>query len=59
MININDFDIANGETKRMNCPECGGYKTFTVTNNMGSHRMELLQGILSCQWWHTCTLICR
>ena len=36
MININDFDIANGETKRMNCPECGGYKTFTVTNNMGS-----------------------
>ena len=33
---ISDIDISNGETKRMNCPECGGYKTFTVTNNMGS-----------------------
>ena len=33
---ISDMDIPNGTTKRMNCPECGGYKTFTVTNNMGS-----------------------
>ena len=33
---ISDIEISNGETKRMNCPECGGYKTFTVTNNMGS-----------------------
>ena len=33
---ISDIDIPNGHTKRMNCPECGGYKTFTVTNNMGS-----------------------
>jgi len=33
---INDIDIDNGQTKRMNCPNCGGYKTFTVTNNMGS-----------------------
>ena len=33
---INDMDIPNGTTKRMDCPECGGYKTFTVTNNMGS-----------------------
>tara|TARA_E500000318_G_scaffold61686_1_gene57238 strand:+ start:351 stop:1121 length:771 start_codon:yes stop_codon:yes gene_type:complete len=33
---ISDIDISNGETKRMNCPNCGGYKTFTVTNNMGS-----------------------
>ena len=32
---INDTDILNGETKRMNCPECGGFKTFTITNNMG------------------------
>ena len=30
------MDIPNGTTKRMNCPNCGGYKTFTVTNNMGS-----------------------
>ena len=36
MIHASDFDVANGETKRMNCPECNGYKTFTVTNNMGS-----------------------
>ncbi len=36
MIHASDFDVANGETKRMNCPECKGYKTFTVTNNMGS-----------------------
>ena len=33
---ISDIDIPNGHTKRMNCPECNGYKTFTVTNNMGS-----------------------
>ena len=33
---INDLDIANGETRRMNCPSCGGVRTFTVTNNMGS-----------------------
>ena len=32
---ISDIDISNGETKRMNCPNCNGYKTFTVTNNMG------------------------
>ena len=33
---INDLDISNGETRRLNCPSCNGYKTFTVTNNMGS-----------------------
>ena len=33
---ISDIDIPNGSTKRMNCPICKGYKTFTVTNNMGS-----------------------
>ena len=39
MINIReyviDLDISNGDSKRMNCPICNGYKTFTVTNNMG------------------------
>jgi hypothetical protein len=29
------LDLCNGETKRMNCPNCNGYKTFTATNNMG------------------------
>ena len=33
---VSDLDIPNGTTKRMNCPNCGGYKTFTATNNMGS-----------------------
>ena len=33
---INDLSLSNGETKRINCPSCGGFKTFTVTNNMGS-----------------------
>jgi len=33
---INDMDIDSGQTKRINCPVCNGYKTFTVTNNMGS-----------------------
>ena len=33
---INNLDISNGETRRLNCPSCNGYKTFTVTNNMGS-----------------------
>jgi hypothetical protein len=33
---VSNLDLSNGDTKRMNCPECGGSKTFTVTNNMGS-----------------------
>ena len=33
---LNDIHIMNGETKRMNCPSCNGYKTFTVSNNMGN-----------------------
>lgn len=33
---ISDMDIPVGHTERMNCPSCKGYKTFTVTNNMGS-----------------------
>lgn len=33
---VNDMNINNGVTKRTNCPNCGGYNTFTVTNNMGS-----------------------
>ena len=32
---ISDMDLVNGETKRTNCPVCGGIKTFTATNNMG------------------------
>ena len=40
MINIynivSDLNLPNGETKRMDCPNCGGVKTFTATNNMGS-----------------------
>ena len=33
---VNDLSLTSGETKRLNCPSCNGYKTFTVTNNMGS-----------------------
>tara|TARA_R110000796_G_scaffold98800_3_gene206568 strand:- start:3108 stop:3884 length:777 start_codon:yes stop_codon:yes gene_type:complete len=33
---ISDMDIPVGHTERMNCPACKSYKTFTVTNNMGS-----------------------
>jgi hypothetical protein len=33
---ISDIDVPNGQTKRMDCPNCGGYKTFTITNNLGS-----------------------
>ena len=33
---LNDITLINGDTKRMDCPECNGKKTFTVTNNMGS-----------------------
>jgi len=33
---VSDLGLSNGETKRMNCPSCKGYKTFTATNNMGS-----------------------
>ena len=32
---ISDLNIGIGESKRLNCPACNGYKTFTVTNNMG------------------------
>lgn len=31
-----DLDVRDGETKRMNCPSCGGNNTFTVHNDMGS-----------------------
>jgi hypothetical protein len=33
---INDLQLSVGESKRLNCPNCNSYKTFTVTNNMGS-----------------------
>jgi len=33
---LNDITLINGMTKRMNCPECNGKNTFTITNNMGS-----------------------
>ena len=33
---INSLNIGIGETTRINCPICNGYKTFTVTNNMGA-----------------------
>jgi len=33
---VKDLDISNGETKRVNCPMCKSYKTFTVTSNMGT-----------------------
>ena len=33
---IIDLHLSVGESKRMNCPECNGYKTFSVTNNMGN-----------------------
>tara|TARA_R110000744_G_scaffold126092_2_gene232360 strand:- start:2957 stop:3733 length:777 start_codon:yes stop_codon:yes gene_type:complete len=40
MINIHEYveqlNVENGETKRLNCPLCFSYKTFSVTNNMGS-----------------------
>jgi len=32
---ISDLHLSVGESKRLNCPSCNGYKTFTVTNNMG------------------------
>ena len=33
---INDLHLTVGESRRMNCPNCNSYNTFTVTNNMGS-----------------------
>ncbi len=40
MINIYEYvihlNVESGETKRLNCPQCNSYKTFSVTNNMGS-----------------------
>ena len=36
MINPSDYDVANGETKRMNCPVCKGDRTFSITNDMGN-----------------------
>jgi len=32
---IRSLDIADGSSIRMDCPECKGRKTFTVTNNNG------------------------
>ena len=40
MFNIIDYidtlNVSLGDTKRLDCPVCKSYKTFTVTNNMGS-----------------------
>ena len=33
---VSDLQLDVGQTKRMNCPNCGGEKTFTVTNEMGN-----------------------
>ena len=35
MINVNDYDVSDGETQRMDCPVCKGKNTFSITNNMG------------------------
>mgnify|MGYP003666165654 FL=1 len=44
---IKDLDIGIGESKRLNCPVCNSYKTFTVTNNMGQMLWNCYK--LSCQ----------
>ena len=52
MINVNeivkDLDVPNGMTKRINCPVCKGYKTFSVdvileqyAAGEGGHRVHL------------------
>ena len=33
---VKDLNIPIEETRRLNCPVCKSYKTFTATNNMGS-----------------------
>ena len=33
---VEDLQIPTGESRRLNCPVCKSYKTFTATNNMGS-----------------------
>ena len=33
---VKDLNIPMDETRRLNCPVCNSYKTFTATNNMGS-----------------------
>jgi hypothetical protein len=35
MINLNNYDVSDGETQRMDCPVCRGKNTFSITNNMG------------------------
>ena len=33
---VKDLNIPIDETRRLDCPVCKSYKTFTATNNMGS-----------------------
>lgn len=33
---VEELELTNGQSVRINCPVCGGSKTFTATNNMGS-----------------------
>jgi len=33
---VKQLNVENGDTRRLNCPVCNSYKTFSVTNNMGS-----------------------
>jgi len=34
-LNLKDIDVAEGQTKRMNCPSCSGTNTFTISKQMG------------------------
>ena len=33
---VKQLNVENGDTRRLNCPVCNSYKTFSVTNNIGS-----------------------
>ena len=35
-MDIHNIDLNIGETQRTNCPHCGGYNTFTITNDDGN-----------------------
>ena len=55
---INDLHLSVGESKRLNCPQCNGYKTFSVTNNMGNLCGTVTKHPVDCQGQKN-TLICR
>ena len=51
---IVDVDLAVGDSKRVNCPNCGGIKTFTITNSEGKLLWNCYKASCNVKEQHEC-----